>query len=82
MRGIDNASRCDAATSCGICSHDFEPARKSNGGRRPDGDLFGDGYRDGPLELPVAKRRDGDRGSDRIQLHHAGDDNIGQWLAV
>jgi hypothetical protein len=65
---------------CAGGAHDHHAAREPDGDRGTDGDVRGGGEWNCTAELPVAEKRRGDLWCDLLQLHHASNYDIGQWI--
>jgi hypothetical protein len=61
---------------------DHHAARESDGDCGTGGDVRGGGEWNCTAQLPVAEERRGDLWRDLLQLHHASDYDIGQWINI
>ena len=63
-------------------AHDHNLTGESYGDGGTDSDLHGGCGRDSTAQLPMAEERREHRRSHRSELHHAGDNHVGQWIEV
>ena len=79
--GDSDQRSCDADGEC-CRAHDHNLTDESYGDSGTDSDLHGDCGRDSTAQLPVAEKRREHRRSNGSELHHAGDNHVGQWIEV